>query len=167
MIAWLGLSFLFLFHLLNQPLILETSGFGYDDEGNYTNAQIIWDFSSKTDLRLPDHYLADINNENHNLATLESKYYFITFWATWCGPCMEEKEELENLKQEFAHNQNIEFIDISFDTEKKKWEKFLKESNPNGLQLIANNQQTLSRKLHFAVYTEQVKSLKKMAIIKR
>lgn len=149
-LACLGLGGIFIFHLLSQPLIIQLPQFGYDDLGNYKNAQIIWDFSSSKKLMLPKHHLLNANNEKISLEEFKGTNYFITFWATWCAPCMEEKEDLAQLKQQFAGHSDIQFVDVSFDVEVDKWKAYLKENAPQGLQLIAEDQKTTSRKLNFA-----------------
>tara|TARA_R110002073_G_scaffold298418_1_gene465048 strand:- start:2596 stop:4044 length:1449 start_codon:yes stop_codon:yes gene_type:complete len=111
---------------------------------------VLWDFSEKKDLKLPNHLLLDRNNSDFNLNSLKGKTHFITFWATWCAPCMREKPELESFKREFKNNTQIEFIDISFDSDKKKeWLQYLENSKPLGLQLISENQQQTGRALNF------------------
>jgi len=147
-LSWLAVGLIFIFHLFNQPLILEKKGFGYDDKGNIVNVTVLWDFSSKEDLRLPNHILEDKNKNDFNLGNLKEKTYFITFWATWCEPCMREKPALNELKKRLEKESNIEFVDISFDT-KNKWLEYLKLKNPEGLQLISKDSQATSRKLNF------------------
>jgi len=149
-LSWLGVGLIFLFHLFSQPMIIEKRGFGFDATGNIINAKVLWDFSSKENWSLPNHILTDKNKNDFNLEHLKGKTYFITFWATWCEPCMRNKPDLSLLKKELEKKSNIEFVDISFDTNNDKWMEYLKHKTPKGLQLISKNNQETSRVLNFA-----------------
>ena len=148
-LAFLGLGGIFLIHLFCQPLILEKDNFGYDEHGEYINAVVLWDFSSEEALLLPNHTLLDKNGEAFHLNALSGKWSFITFWATWCKPCLDAKPELEKLKHQFRDDKRITFVDISFDTDHEKWKKYLNEAEPKGKQLIAENQQATCREFDF------------------
>ena len=149
--ALISIAGIFLYFLFSQPLIIEKEGFGYDENGDLKNALVLWNFSKKTDLKLPNHILLDIQNDDFNLKRVTDKTQFINFWATWCAPCMQNKPELEKLKKRFFNNPKIEFIDISFDSDRKnKWLQYIEDKQPLGLQLISKNQQATSRSLNFA-----------------
>ncbi|MEX2411473.1 MAG: serine hydrolase [Candidatus Paceibacterota bacterium] len=149
--AHISITGIFLYFLFSQPLILTKEDFGYDENGKITSALVLWDFSKKTELKLPNHLLLDKRNGDFNMKRIIDKTHFITFWATWCSPCMKDKPALEKLKKKFANNPEIEFVDISFDSDRKnKWLQYLEEKQPLGLQLISKNQQATSRALNFA-----------------
>jgi hypothetical protein len=52
---------------------------------------------------------------------------------------MQEKTELEKLKNDFKDSTNIVFVDISLDNE-KQWRYYLETKNPKGIQLLSNNE---------------------------
>lgn len=78
--------------------------------------------------------LPNVDGENIALADLKGKYVFIDFWATWCGPCIAELPHYRQLVKDYA-DRNIEFISISVDKDKPKWEKMVKEENFDWIQL--------------------------------
>lgn len=149
-LSWTGIIGIFLFHLITQPLIVAKDGFGYDDTGELINATIFWDFEEKETLTLPSHLLLDQNNNNFDMVNIKGKTHLITFWATWCAPCIEDKPALEKLKKEMETNPDIAFIDISFDKDEKKWVQYLENKKPAGLQLISTSHKETSRAFNFA-----------------
>jgi thiol-disulfide isomerase/thioredoxin len=69
----------------------------------------------KTNQPLPPFELADLNNRTWNLAALKGKVVFISFWATWCGPCREELPHLQKLTDSYKGRSDIAFITLSMD----------------------------------------------------
>jgi thiol-disulfide isomerase/thioredoxin len=87
--------------------------------------------------RAPDFYLSDLNGKFHTLKEFQGKLIYISFWATWCSPCLKTIPQKNTIIGEYG-NKQIEFINISFDKEKDKWEKSVKNYNILGLNLICN-----------------------------
>lgn len=137
--AFVILFILFGHTLLSQPFIIEKKDFGTDFSGNLYNAIVLWDFSNKKPLELPACRFTDIDGKIYKLDEFKEKTLYVTFWATWCGPCLGEKTKLEKLKKKYQDNSDIVFIDISIDSNKKNWKKYLDKNKPEGLQLYAED----------------------------
>lgn len=72
-------------------------------------------FSQK---ELPNLSLKDINNENFNLKESfneKDKLYVFSFWASWCSPCINELDELNEIQAEWKKTVNFEIIAVSTD----------------------------------------------------
>lgn len=68
--------------------------------------------------------LTDIEGNVHRLSEFKGKALYLDFWATWCGPCIQESPHFEALSKEYA-GKDILFIPISQDTNLKAWKGYL------------------------------------------
>jgi thiol-disulfide isomerase/thioredoxin len=59
--------------------------------------------------------LPDAQGANHELGRWKGKTLLVNFWATWCGPCVEEMPELSALQTELA-GKNVQIVGIGVDS---------------------------------------------------
>ncbi len=92
---------------------------------------------------LPKSILIDLDGEIVNVRDVVSKdqITILSFWATWCYPCIKELDAIGSLYEEWHEELNVELIAISVDDartqkriktiiERKKWPyKFLLDKN--------------------------------------
>lgn len=94
---------------------------------------------------LPDFTFESIEGKQVSLADFKGKVMYIDFWATWCGPCRSQFPHTKKVKKHFE-GKEIEFVYISTDKDKKKWQSFLQQTPLSGTQLFAGSQaRTLSQ----------------------
>jgi len=53
------------------------------------------------DLEKADFTLKDLQGRNVTLSQLRGKIVLVNFWATWCGPCLLEMPDLNDLYSRF------------------------------------------------------------------
>jgi thiol-disulfide isomerase/thioredoxin len=59
----------------------------------------------------PDFY--DIDGNGISLAKLQEKALVVNYWATWCGPCIKEIPELNELAA--THAAELTVVGVNFD----------------------------------------------------
>jgi len=67
---------------------------------------------------LPDLTLSNLEGKKISLKndfSEKDKLYVFSFWATWCGPCINELDEMNDVMTEWKKSINIEVIAIATD----------------------------------------------------
>ena len=68
----------------------------------------------------PDFTLDDLQGQGVSLSDFRGQAVFLDFWASWCGPCIEDLPHLAKIKQQ-TQSQKIVFLSISLDASVKQW----------------------------------------------
>jgi thiol-disulfide isomerase/thioredoxin len=85
--------------------------------------------------RTPNLEFKDLTGQTQKIAALRGSITVVNFWATWCGPCLEELPLLSKLHQEYAEKK-VRFIAISADEapdkpkNRAKIDQFLSQHKP-------------------------------------
>lgn len=61
-----------------------------------------------------------------SLSSLKGRYVLIDFWASWCPPCRRENPNVVKLFNEYR-GRGFDIFGVSYDTNKDKWEKAIKD----------------------------------------
>lgn len=72
-----------------------------------------------------DFSFTDTEGKAHRLSDFRGKVLYLDFWATWCGPCIQESPHFEKLATRFK-DADVVFIPISTDTGREAWLSYLK-----------------------------------------
>jgi peroxiredoxin len=72
--------------------------------------------------------LKDMNGKKVRLKDYRGKVILLNFWATWCGPCVEEIPYLEKLHRHFKNDDFI-LLAVSLREKKETVKEFIDESN--------------------------------------
>ena len=66
------------------------------------------------------------------------KAVLVNYWATWCGPCVEEFPMVVELSKEYADEAVVLFVSADWLDKKKRAMEFLKKQGVKGLSFIKN-----------------------------
>ena len=94
---------------------------------------------------LPDLYLSNLESKSLSLRndfSEKDKLYLFSFWATWCAPCINELEEMNDLQSEWKKTINLEIIAVSTDDARtqKRVKPLINGKNWNYSVLLDTNQ---------------------------
>jgi thiol-disulfide isomerase/thioredoxin len=100
-------------------------------------------FAQKTDLKpLLDLKLKDLSGKPFDSDKLKGKILVVDFWAVWCGPCVSEIPELNELQKEYA-NKGVQVVGVTMASgEPAEVKPFVDKHNMKYSVLLGDDDQT-------------------------
>jgi cytochrome c biogenesis protein CcmG, thiol:disulfide interchange protein DsbE len=96
---------------------------------------------------VPDFQVKAIDGKDFQLKDHKGKVVIINFWASWCGPCLEEMPSLISLVESQAGR--VHLVAVSADNTQEDIDAFLKAfpkvRNPN-IDIVWDQDQNVARK---------------------
>jgi thiol-disulfide isomerase/thioredoxin len=101
--------------------------------------------------KFPDVQLKTMDGKTVNTSDIiaKNKYTFVSFWATWCGPCKREMDAISEVYTSWKNDYGLEVVAISIDdvrgaakipalVKQKAWEYTILIDGNASLQQILN-----------------------------
>ena len=86
--------------------------------------------------QVTEFFLTDTRDSLVSIRDFSDKVVYINFWATWCGPCLKNIPELNKMIKEFSGNDDVVFVNICLFSVKDKWEKTIRKTQLQGINLF-------------------------------
>lgn len=82
----------------------------------------------------PDFKCVTLAGAELALKDYRGKFVLLDFWATWCGPCIEETPVIKAVWKEYGKQPNFSMIGLNLDNDIEAPEKFIKENEMGWMQ---------------------------------
>ena len=68
-----------------------------------------------------DFYALDVAGDTVRIGDFRGSYVFVDFWATWCGPCIQQEPHFNRMVRTFDEEAPIRFLKLSVDAARSSW----------------------------------------------
>ena len=85
----------------------------------------------------PDFTLDDLDGQPVSLSQFKGQVVLIDFWASWCGPCIDDLPYLRQVKKKTA-DWPVVFLNISLDADEDDWREAIDEHEIKGVHVRAD-----------------------------
>jgi thiol-disulfide isomerase/thioredoxin len=95
------------------------------DDPIYVRTQRFTEDPTRSLLELaPAFSVTTLDGGRFNLDKMKGRVILIDFWATWCGPCMQELPHIKQIAKDFT-GQPLVILSISWDEDGQVWRRFV------------------------------------------
>ena len=122
-------------HLLSKLTLIIASSALFSFIGLYLVSDLsIRLYGVSKNIELQEFELIDYEKQRHSLASFnQNKVVIISFWASWCHPCMKELPIMNDIYKEYEDNDNVSFIFVNtgWNESFKEFQRFVDNSEFN------------------------------------
>ena len=79
--------------------------------------------------KAPDFTITADNGRSVSIPNFGGKLLVLNFWASWCGPCVEETPSLSAFSEEYG-NKGVVVLGVSVDQDPNAYQKFVERFRP-------------------------------------
>ncbi len=79
----------------------------------------------------------DLQGKAYSLSDFRGKLVYLDFWASWCGPCIQQMPYAKELKKRMAGQSDLVFLYVSVDRDETAWRNAVKQHEIEGINLHA------------------------------
>ena len=108
--------------------------FKNSEEGNTIKRYLAGKLTVRLGGVAPDFNAIDFNGNKISLSSFRNKkYVLLTFWATWCGPCMAEIPKIKSFND--TYSPYLQIISIAYPSTYPVYLKAVKDNNMNWVNI--------------------------------
>ena len=85
----------------------------------------------------PEFTLYDLDGQPVSLSQFKGQVVLLDFWASWCGPCIENLPDLRKIKERTV-GQPVVFLNLSLDDDEAAWRKAVDKHEIKGVHVRAD-----------------------------
>jgi thiol-disulfide isomerase/thioredoxin len=79
----------------------------------------------------PDLYYVDLSGSESQLSDLRGEVVYISFWASWCGPCLRNFKKYEAIRSQLA-SEGVILLNVNIDKTEDLWLSALEAQDISG-----------------------------------
>ncbi|GLR18189.1 TlpA family protein disulfide reductase [Portibacter lacus] len=83
----------------------------------------------------PDFEMKFQDGSTARLSDYKDHVVYISFWASWCGPCIKNFKKYKEIRSQLA-SEGIVLLNVSIDDSAEKWKEAVKKLDLNGVNTI-------------------------------
>ena len=94
----------------------------------------------------PNFQFETIDGKKDDLTAYKGKVIYLSIWASWCKPCINNYEKYESVREQLAE-EGVILLNVSIDKNPDLWRAAVaKHSNINGINVLSSDITTLMNK---------------------
>ena len=115
----------------------KTMGFSHDP----ITSVLAYNNILTNDEKAPDFVVETLEGEQVALSDFKGKVVYISFWASWCKPCISGFNKYADLRQK-VQDLGVVMLNVSIDKTEAAWHRGLKTIPDLGIQAFAKQDKT-------------------------
>jgi thiol-disulfide isomerase/thioredoxin len=100
---------------------------------------------------IPDFTLTTTLDSLISIRDFSHQLLYINFWATWCGPCLQNIPELNKLIAQYQNDPRVAFVNVCLESEHPKWLATIEKEKIKGINLFAEGNWNSKLRAYFNI----------------
>ena len=100
---------------------------------------------------IPDFTLTTTLDSLKSIRDFSHQILYVNFWASWCGPCLQNMPELNKLISQYQNDRRVAFLNVCMESENDKWLAAIEKYKIKGVNLFAEGNWNSKLKAYFSI----------------